>query len=475
MTFSKPIVRASLLAVALLTLFVVYRYLNYFGDVKILGGILGLEVVLACVWNYSERFLLLLMIAFLWAGLHLPLQAIWGSGRWAVLAMGAGIGCILWTRSPLKPSGWFHWMAFSCVGSAFVSSTVSIYFQLAFLKTLSLFLLFLYCATGARLAVVGREDRFFRGVQWAGELLVYFSAIAYLGGAAVWGNPNSLGAAMSIVVFPILLWGWLTSDSPALKFRRLVALLLCAYLIRLSLARAAMVAVAVVIAVICVCLRQYKVLTKVCALGLLSVALAGMFAPDALFRQYDELKDALLYKGHKEEGFMGSRKSPWDKSISVIKEHPFFGTGYGMSPSGEDMGSSSEGAVRSSGETAREHGSSYMEITEWVGMCGALPFVVLLGFSLRNVWKVCLWMYRTGDPRHYSIPIAMVVLAGTVHASFEDWLFAPGSYLCLFFWFSAFALADFLPVAFKIACAPVVRSSGPAPAALGAVAPNRIA
>jgi len=29
-----------------------------------------------------------------------------------------------------------------------------------------------------------------------------------------------------------------------------------------------------------------------------------------------------------------------------------------------------------------------------------------------------------------------------VHAGFEDWLFAPGYYLCLFFWSMAFVFVD---------------------------------
>jgi hypothetical protein len=36
----------------------------------------------------------------------------------------------------------------------------------------------------------------------------------------------------------------------------------------------------------------------------------------------------------------------------------------------------------------------------------------------------------------------MVTVAGLIHAAFEDWLFAAGSYLCLFFWVLAFLLVD---------------------------------
>ena len=59
----------------------------------------------------------------------------------------------------------------------------------------------------------------------------------------------------------------------------------------------------------------------------------------------------------------------------------------------------------------------------------------------------------------------MVVLAGLVHASFEDWLFAVGSYPCLFFWVFAFVLADILPDAAVVpAAGGVSRASRSVPA-----------
>jgi hypothetical protein len=150
-----------------------------------------------------------------------------------------------------------------------------------------------------------------------------------------------------------------------------------------------------------------------------------------------------------------------------------FGTGYGTSPTGEDPGLDF-GTVASTSEAAREHGSSYITIAEWVGLLGALPFVAILAVTAANVWRVCTWMRRTANPRHYSIPLAMVALSGLVHASFEDWLFAVGSYLCVFFWFFAFLLADLVPAAVEAPVAGVVsRASRPVRAGFGAVVPNR--
>ncbi len=470
----KPLQWAGIVLGLSLVLYLLYSHLQYFGNVSFLSGILLLEIIIVSLWKYDQRFFVLLIIAFVWAGIGVPLEGAWTAGRWVVLFVGAVVGYIVWEKAPRKPFGSLHLIAFFCICAAFVSATVSPFVQMASLKALSLLLLFLYCASGARLAVLGREDRFFHGLLLGSEIAVYITAICYFGlGQSIWGNPNSLGAVMSVGLFPILLWGWFTSDVPMMRFRRLAALLLCTYLVNFSMARAGMVAVAVVTLVFCFCLHQYKLLVKVGALVLLLVAVAGMLAPETLNQRLGDMEDAVLYKGHKEEGVMGSRRSPWESSFATIKEHPWFGTGYGTSPTGEDPGLGF-GRFASSAETEREHGSSYMTIAEWVGLLGVLPFVALLAVTVSNVWKVCAWMRRTANPRHYSIPLAMMVLAGLVHAGFEDWLFAVGYYLCVYFWFFTFLLADLVPDA---VAAPVVgavsRHSRPSPAGLGAVVPNR--
>ncbi|MGP8142078.1 MAG: O-antigen ligase family protein [Terriglobales bacterium] len=459
----------------MLALYFVYSHLQYFGNVSFLGGILLLEVIVIFLWKYEQRFFVLLMVAFAWAGMNIPARGSFTAGRWVVLFAGAVAGYIVWTKSPRRPFASLHLIAFFCICAAVVSATVSPWIQMASLKALSLFLLFLYCASGARAAVLGREHRFFRGLLWGSEIVVYGTAVCYFGlSESIWGNPNSLGAVMSVAIFPFLLWGWLNSAGSGEKFRRLVALLLCTYMAFFSMARAGMAAVMAVTLVFCFCLRQYRLLVKVAALVLFLIAVSGMIDPGALSQRLGDMKDAVFYKGHKEEGVLGSRRTPWEKTLASIKEHPLFGTGYGTSPTGEDPGLRF-GTFASSAETSREHGSSYMTILEWVGLLGVAPFAALVALTVSNAWKVCAWMRRTGDPRHYSIPLAMVVLAGLIHAAFEDWLFAAGSYLCVYFWFIAFVLADLVPAA---AVAPVpgviFPTFRPSPADFAPVVPHPV-
>jgi len=469
----KPLQWAGIVLGLSLALYLLYFHLQFFGSVSFLGGILLLELIIAALWKYRERFFVLLIISFLWAGMNVPLQSAGTAGRWVVLSAGAVVGFIIWTKTPDTHFRSIHLIAFFCVCAALVSATVSSFIEMASLKALSLCILFLYCAAGARVAVLGREGRFFGGVLLGCEIAVYGTAVSSLAlSRSIWGNPNSLGAAMGCA-FPILLWGWLTSDAGLVKGRRLVALLLCVYLVHFSMARAAMLSMMVVAVVFCICLHQYKLLVKIAALVLVVIAVSGMLAPDALNQQLRDLKDAFLYKGHKDEGLLGSRRSPWEKSIASIKEHPLFGTGYGTSPTGEHPGMG-PGKFSSSAEEEREHGSSYITIAEWVGLLGVMPFVALLFVTVSNVWKVCAWMSRTADPTHYSIPMAMVVLGGLTHAAFEDSLFAVGSYLSLWFWVFAFVLADTVPDPVEVPAVDAFpRASRPLPSGFGAVVSDR--
>ena len=432
--------------IAICCLFALYAAVfqpAYFSSSDQLATLLFLEVLLAAVWKYRTRFFPLLLATFLWAGMALPLNAAWTSGRWLVLVVGALAGLVVYTRDRMQSFAIFHLVALFCVVSALVSAAVSPYPRLALLKAMSLLLLFLYGASGARVAVIGREAIFFRRLLMGCELLVYTTAISYLiFHAEIFGNPNSMGAVMGVAAAPILLWGILVSEQPSTRWRRIFAFALALLLLFSSYARAGIAAAVVSSILLCVALRRYGLLLRGAALALSLAAFVAAVVP--LHHQpSDSLESVFVYKGRREGGVLASRRPIWDETVSAIQQHPWFGSGFGTSPTSSEV-VRSPGSFESLREATREHGNSYLAITEWVGFVGDIPFLALVILIAANVGRALVRGHQTGLARSPAIPLAGVLAAGLVHAAFEDWLFAPGYYLCVFFWALAFVMVDIL-------------------------------
>jgi O-antigen ligase len=396
-----------------------------------LATLLFLQVLLAAIWNYRARFFPLLLVVFLWAGLMVPLNGAWTSGRWLVLSVGALAGLVVYARDQQYSFEAFHLVALFCVVAALASAAVSAYPSLAFLKATSLLLLYLYGSAGARVAVTGRQTSFFSRLLLGCELLVYLTAISYfIFHSEIFGNPNSLGAVMGVAAAPILLWGILVSERPTIRWRRTFAFALALLLLFSSYARAGIAAAAVSCVLICVALRRYGLLLR--GLGV-ALALAAFVATAVPLheRPSDSLTFVFVYKGQREGRVLASRSPIWDETVSTIQEHPWLGSGFGTSPTSTDVVQPS-GSFESLREATREHGNSYLAITEWVGFVGDIPFFALVILIAVNVGRALAQMRRTGNIFSPAIPLAGVLAAGLVHAAFEDWLFAPGYYLCVF-------------------------------------------
>jgi len=425
---------------------------GYLSSGYYLGGLIFLQVLLAAVWKYEQRFFPLVVTVFLWAGISIPFSTVWTAGRWPVLAVGAIVGFALYMRSHRHAFGTFHLTAFSCVLAALVSASVSSFPLVSSLKALSLLLLFLYGSTGARLALAGREEKFFERLLLFIEILVYLSAISYLIlHFPVYGNPNSMGAIMGVIAVPLLFWGALTAEGRTERRRKTFAFVLCVGLLFFSQARSGILAATVTCTLTCVVLRRYRLLLQgamVC-MGVAVLAIGLTPSEDLLDmpsrRGESSIPSIFLYKGKEEKGVLGSRGSLWDETATVIHDHPWFGSGFGttLTDTGDDLGF---GKYASNSTTTREHGDSYLAILEGVGLLGVVPFFSLVVLLTLKVGKTFRWLRRTGNLRHCAVPVAMVLAAGLVHAGFEDWLFAVGYYLCVFFWVLAFAFLDLLPM-----------------------------
>jgi O-antigen ligase len=422
-----------------------YSQPGYFTSQTYLGGLLLLELICAALWMYRQVFFPLILIAFLFAGTGLAVGGGWTVARWVFLGFGAGGGCVIMFKERGQRFGLFHIVALFAVLAATVSAAVSRYPDLAILKALSLLLLFVYAATGARLAVAGREPRFFSGLLVGCEIFVGVIAVSYMVGREVMGNPNSLGAVMGVACAPILLWGTLLKEKPLVHNRRLAMLAVCFYLIFQSHSRAAMVATLFSCGLMCFALRKFKVFAQGLGAILILVAAYAIIQPAAFSNLIAGLTSSVVYKGHDPTlGVLASRESPWQAAVESITSNFWFGTGFGTADNGKDIAEGTDRFSTSQGVTT-ENGSSYLAIVEWVGMLGVLPFLFVVFAIAGKSFRTVRWMLSTGNPSHPAVPIAMVMVAGLIHAAFEDWLFAPGYYLCVFFWCLAFVLVDVAP------------------------------
>ncbi|HEX3104192.1 MAG TPA: O-antigen ligase family protein [Terriglobales bacterium] len=441
------ILAGGLLLVALL----MFSRPQYLANPQFLGALIVGQILLASLAMYKESFFVVVMAAFLWAGIDLPMSGSWLQGRWIVLALGALVGLAIYMRDPNHRFYMFHFLAFSCVLSAAVSASGSAYPQEALLKSLSLFLLFLYGATGARLAVPWLEpQKFFRKLLLVCEVITYATAVAYfLLRWAIFGNPNSMGAIMGVVVVPVLLWGFLCAESVARKRRLASCLVLATALLMSTYARAGIAGAAVSSFVVCIAMRKYRLMIGVMAASLAIAALTAVFIPQPIGMiegsDPESISSLFLYKGKAGADVMASRRGPWDQTVAVIKEHPWFGSGFGTSISEQNptyFALTRKHFVDS--RMIREHGNSYLAIAEWSGLLGVFPFYFLIGMTAAQARTALMGLRRSGNIFAPAVPAAAIILAGLIDAGFEDWLFAVGYYLSVFLWVMAFILADLL-------------------------------
>jgi O-antigen ligase len=415
-----------------------------FASPEYLGGLILLQIICLGLWHYRKLFFPLMLGAFLLAGMNVPFLPQSTSLRWVFLAVGAFAGLLLWLNRHPQGFTLFHGVALTCVLAALISARVSSLPEVALLKVLSLFLLFLYAASGARLGIAENNASFTSGLLAGCEVTAYVTAVCYfLLGAPIFGNPNSLGAVMGVVITPVLAWGMVTARPRPRQLRLGFALFLSAALLFYSLSRAGIAAALAAGLMLCFAFRRQRVLVRVLLLGVLLAALVAVVQPGYFDQLTASVSETVIYKGKRDQGLLGSRRTPWQQTVSVIQERPWFGSGFGS-----EVGvnpSSAVSLVATQEEASREHGSSYLTLLQWVGLLGVLPFVLLLFLLLSRLRRVCAWMWRTASAAHPAVPLALVLVGGLVNTIFEDWLFAVGYYLTVLFWALAFGLMDLTP------------------------------
>lgn len=427
--------------------FIAYLRPGYFTSQMYIGAILLLEFLVFALWNYRKVFFTVVLLAFLFAGTGAPGGGIWNVGRWVFLAVGAWAGILLILKERRYHFGLFHAVAALAGLAALISAAESRFPTFALLRAVSVLLLFLYAATGARLAVNGREDRFFPAFIIGIEIFVAAVAGLYAVGYEFMGNPNSLGAVMGVVAAPLLLWGAFVADKRSVQTRRVALFAICMYLVFHSHARAGIAAAMGSSVLLCLGMRKYAFLTRGLAILVTIIAAVAIFQPQTFSEKVSSATSTFMFKGKDPNlGIFASRETPWQTAMDSIRAHFWFGTGFGTTDQGQDA-TEQVGQFTTTSAVSSEHGSSYLAILAWVGVLGVVPFFFLLFLLSAQVARTVAWLFKTGIGAHPAVPLAMVILAGLVHAGFEDWMFACGYYLSVLFWSVAFILVDISPSA----------------------------
>jgi O-antigen ligase len=210
--------------------------------------------------------------------------------------------------------------------------------------------------------------------------------------------------------------------------------------------RAGIIAALISSSLLCVGLKRYRLLVSGMVVTLAMAVGVAAFVPPPSTAETDDgsLASRFVYKGERQAGMLGSRKSVWTQTLSSLHEHPWFGTGFGTSLTAYDK-TQVAAKFSSTEQVTREHGNSYLEIAEWAGLFGSAPFFLLLLLLVGKVARIFAWMRRTSSPFSPAVPLAIFVAGALANAGFEDWLFAVGYHTCVIFWSFAFLLPDCMP------------------------------
>lgn len=369
----------------------------------------------AAAYLFGFRRWSLLIQVTLFAAASCPYGAFLGPVRWPVLFLSAllSIGFTSWNELEFGQH-MFDRAVLALVCATFLSAMYSANSTMTLLKSCAFLAVITYAGFGAPAAVKALKGRFVTSYAVTSVCALIVVAVCYwVLNFEVMGNPNNLGALLSVFVWPAVLWLSLCARLH-LRVVGIVASVATLALTYYSLSRASMLAEIVAAFVVLVCARRFRALAMLAvACVCLSAVLVG---PARDFVQKGDDPDMLK-----------SRRDLIEDSLDRIQRRPLQGEGFGVTAGLSEYW---DGGT-SSNEFQREEGNSFLGIVCQLGLLGAVPIVIAL---------LCIagQMYRMARGRVAQSDVALlavgVVSAGLVNATFEAWLFAGGFYLCLLFW-----------------------------------------
>jgi O-antigen ligase len=363
------------------------------------------------------------------------------SERWLVLAV--GLVPFVWrvvarykARMVLTRYH-FVWLAF--LAFIFTSCLYSENPLLTFAKSASVLLLFMAMAVMLYYHLKFNPEDFgtLMGVLFYVNAAIVVWSLLYrpqLGmgsaGATVLGNPNSLGAFLTLTL-PYVVYQHYNSKVRFVKILWLALLGLNFFFLLRTQSRASILGV--VVGVSLYWFARNRAGFTYFATFLFVAFVAQITVSPAARINYLQ---TYFYKGPITEDVLRSRRLSWERQWDVLKRHPLTGVGFGLS---EGQGEKWEFSFRS-GRAMKEPGSSLMMLLEGGGLPGAvLGFLPPLMLIFHGVQRYRRLLARSDLSKEEDTMCALLAgcVGGFINCQFEGWLYAAGSMWSILFWYQA--------------------------------------
>lgn len=145
-----------------------------------------------------------------------------------------------------------------------------------------------------------------------------------------------------------------------------------------------------------------------------------------LYQPYTVMLQAKQEKNVAEGGTFNSRDFIWDMRTAEFEEHPLFGYGYAAIdwsklPAHRQDYINSEGTV--------EPGSTWLAVFSMTGLCGGIPFCLLVLLVLARIWN-----YERESTHPFPALLVALLVMSVIHQFAEGYALSAGSYFAFYFW-----------------------------------------
>jgi len=252
--------------------------------------------------------------------------------------------------------------------------------------------------------------------------------------AGLFGDANSLGAFIGLAV-PFLLFAMVRRVEPSLLKRALAgSVFLAALAFLLASHSRAGIGAAMLACGWWLFFSSRRAVAVLLVGGAVAALVVAVYFPS----NFNWVEQQYILK--KRNSVLQSRDALWRKSLASVKESPFLGAGFGISP-GVSQGWPISAQT---GKWGREKGNSYLAVAGEVGLIEALLLLLPVAWILLRAAR---WLseHRRKHERAFEFWTALAVssclIGGLTDAFAEAWLTAPGFFCTIIFWIAFGVLA----------------------------------